>query len=286
VSFFTCPSRAAAIAASVLLGLAFPRPVQALLPLTPPGSINLAWDPSPSPTVTGYRVYYGFSSRLYLGWIDVGNTTTATLPGLFPDLTYYVTVTAYDDQGMESDYSNELSFALPANRPPVPMADRYYTGNGTPRQISAAELLANDKDPDGDSLRLMATAQKSHQGASVMLLKTAAIYTPPPGFVGQDDFTYTVQDSKGATATSVVTVVVVAEGKVLLESRPIPESPKAAATVVFKGVPGQGYELQACDDLVNWELIEVQTAPDDGILQFADYEASSHSRRFYRVLAH
>jgi len=44
----------------------------------PAAQVTLAWDPSPEPAVTGYRVYYGTSSYYYTAVVDVG--TRLTLP--------------------------------------------------------------------------------------------------------------------------------------------------------------------------------------------------------------
>ena len=64
-------------------------------------SVTLAWDPSPDPTVVGYRVYYGSSSRSYTQSIDAGNSTTATVSNLAAG-EYFFVVTAYNSAGLES----------------------------------------------------------------------------------------------------------------------------------------------------------------------------------------
>ena len=46
------------------------------------GSLSLAWDAVSDPRLTGYKVYYGTSSRNYTGQIDVGNTTSRTVSNL------------------------------------------------------------------------------------------------------------------------------------------------------------------------------------------------------------
>jgi len=80
-------------------------------------SANLSWDAHPSFTTGyGYKVYYDSDSSLppYEGSglnegdspIDVGNQTSYTLTGLDPSKDYYLTVTAYDNDGHESWYSN------------------------------------------------------------------------------------------------------------------------------------------------------------------------------------
>ncbi len=75
--------------------------------------VTLAWDPSPSPSIGGYRLYYGVSSRDYTNLVDVGELTTATVSNLVVSATYFFAVTAYDIAGLESDYSSEISYTVP-----------------------------------------------------------------------------------------------------------------------------------------------------------------------------
>ena len=70
--------------------------------------VSLAWDPSLSEGVTGYRVYVGLSSANYNAPIVIGNQTSHTVTGLSTG-TYYFAVTAFDASGNESGFSNEVS---------------------------------------------------------------------------------------------------------------------------------------------------------------------------------
>ncbi|MBN2232275.1 MAG: fibronectin type III domain-containing protein [Deltaproteobacteria bacterium] len=71
-------------------------------------SVSLAWDPSESPGVVGYLLYYGPASGTYYTPLDVGNRTDYTVPGLSGCLTWYFTVAAYDRYDNRSNYSNEV----------------------------------------------------------------------------------------------------------------------------------------------------------------------------------
>lgn len=66
-----------------------------------------------SPGVIGYNIYVGGSSRTYTNLIAVGNVTNATISGLLPGATYFFAATAVDSGGMESPFSNELSYQFP-----------------------------------------------------------------------------------------------------------------------------------------------------------------------------
>ena len=68
-------------------------------------AIGLAWTASPTPGVIGYRILYGLASGSLTNATDVGNVTTATLSGLVPGQTYYLTVLARttDDESSSGD---------------------------------------------------------------------------------------------------------------------------------------------------------------------------------------
>jgi hypothetical protein len=73
------------------------------------GAVTLAWDPnSPSEGIAGYRLYYGTESRSYTGVIDITNGTLKKVSKLAKGYHYYFAVTAYNEAGQESDYSEEL----------------------------------------------------------------------------------------------------------------------------------------------------------------------------------
>jgi hypothetical protein len=64
--------------------------------------------------LAGYRVYVGTKSRSYGNVTPIAKTkTTATVSNLLPAMTYYFAVTAYDNAGNESVFSDEVSKAIP-----------------------------------------------------------------------------------------------------------------------------------------------------------------------------
>jgi hypothetical protein len=81
-----------------------------LAPCALAAPLTLAWDASAG--ATGYIIHYGIASRNYSATVNVidGNTTTAALSALDPAKVYYMAVTAYDDAGNESDFSNEILY--------------------------------------------------------------------------------------------------------------------------------------------------------------------------------
>lgn len=75
--------------------------------------VTLAWDPNTEPDVAGYRIYYGLERDQYSNRIDVGNQTSYTLASLADGKTYYFAATVYDQEGNESDFSDEVVFNVP-----------------------------------------------------------------------------------------------------------------------------------------------------------------------------
>ena len=83
---------------------------------------TLEWDESPSPHVKGYRVYYGENSRNYTTVVDVTNSLRWLLTSVPTNILYFYSVTAYDRDGLESVFSEEISYKktnAPGTLPPT-----------------------------------------------------------------------------------------------------------------------------------------------------------------------
>lgn len=80
-------------------------------------TVSLAWNASvgangqPDPLVSGYRIYYGNRSGQYSKVVTLGKVTTTALSGLGAG-NYYFALTAFDAQGNESVYSDEISTTI------------------------------------------------------------------------------------------------------------------------------------------------------------------------------
>ena len=78
-------------------------------------SLMLSWtapttneDGSPLDDLAGYKLHFGTQPGQYTQVVTVGSYTTAEIDDLGPG-TYYLSVTAYDIYGNESDFSNEIN---------------------------------------------------------------------------------------------------------------------------------------------------------------------------------
>jgi hypothetical protein len=81
-------------------------------------SVSLAWNPVSAVGLAGYHLYQGTISGSYTNQIIVGNKTNATVSGLLTGVKYFFAVTAYTSDGMESPYSNEISYT-PSTGPSI-----------------------------------------------------------------------------------------------------------------------------------------------------------------------
>jgi VCBS repeat-containing protein len=90
------------------------------------------------------------------------------------------------------------------NRSPTATPDTYGVASSNGINVSANfGLLANDSDPDGDSMMVMTFTQPSH-GTVTVNANGSFVYDPTDGYTGSDSFTY--QASDGALSTASVTV--------------------------------------------------------------------------------
>ena len=74
--------------------------------------ITLAWDHNSEPDLAGYRLYLGTSTQNYTQFIDLGLTTQYTISNLSDGVVYFFTLTAYNQRGLESSFSNEVRYPL------------------------------------------------------------------------------------------------------------------------------------------------------------------------------
>ncbi len=94
---------------------------------------------------------------------------------------------------------------------PNAVDDNITTDDRTPVTVY---VLANDTDPDNDTLKLVSV--QAQYGQSVMNADQSVTYTPTSGFEGNDVLTYIIQDSQGLQDAGkvIVTVKLVRDVKV------------------------------------------------------------------------
>ncbi len=106
------------------------------------------------------------------------------------------------DGTASSDPATVTITVRPVNDPPLARDDRGRTEEDTPVVI---DVLANDADPDGDDLAVVAVSRPAHGTATTD--GTTILYTPEADYSGRDVFEYRVSDPSGARAEASVEVV-------------------------------------------------------------------------------
>uniref|UniRef100_UPI00355C2143 Ig-like domain-containing protein n=1 Tax=Ruegeria jejuensis TaxID=3233338 RepID=UPI00355C2143 len=110
--------------------------------------------------------------------------------------------TVSDGQGGTAVATVTVTVA-PTPDAPVAQDDATSGEQDGPIQI---DVLANDSDADGDALSIDISGSTPANG-SVSVSNGQIVYTPDPGFVGEDSFTYAASDGTASnTATVTVTV--------------------------------------------------------------------------------
>ncbi|WP_246015744.1 beta strand repeat-containing protein, partial [Azospirillum griseum] len=120
------------------------------------------------------------------------------------------------------------------NDAPVAGADNFSTGLGSTVSILASALLANDVDPDGDSLTVSGVGNATH-GTVTTDSSGRVLFTPTPGYSGAAGFDYVIGDGHGGSAGAHVTVSVSSTGAGSFTSLMVgTESRDVAANLVYE----------------------------------------------------
>jgi len=115
------------------------------------------------------------------------------------------------------------------------------------------DLLANDSDPNGDPVSIVALGAAGH--GSVSAIGNSVVYTPAAGYWGQDSFNYAISDGEGGVATAKVSVTI-----------PIERSPVAIADSVVVGH----------DETTSLDVLANDSDPDGDPLTLASVSAPAH----------
>ncbi len=94
------------------------------------------------------------------------------------------------------------------NIPPVAADD---TASTVEEQSVTISVLNNDSDPEGDSLSVTEVTQGANGSVAIEPDGLSVTYTPDAGFIGSDNFMYTVSDGNGGTATASVSILVTSD---------------------------------------------------------------------------
>jgi hypothetical protein len=216
----------------------------------------------------------------------LGSGTSSAGPYLLTDIAGQACI----GPATSTNYLVNAGFWPMIGSPPVPGALTLSALATQPAALSVAEILSAASDADGDAVELGAVAPLSTQGGTVLRDGNAVSYTSVTGFIGLDEFTYTLFDASGDFAVGIVTVLVGRAESV----RPIivygPRMIQGAFVVRYAGVPGFTYTIEYSDGLAppNWRKQVNITAPIEGSFGPGVFELchlpGSAPARFFRTV--
>lgn len=160
-------------------------------------------------------------------WIDYENPLTVTTEG---NHTYEAKLT--DSAGNITQ--KQVSFRI-NKTVPTAANDSYFTIKNTPVTIDSSNLLANDKDLDGDSLSV--TGYTNVANGQVEDSGTGVTFIPTDDFVGTGSFNYTVSDGLNTAESTVYVVITPAVSNYQTPIQPIVNLNKDSNQVVVVNTP-------------------------------------------------
>lgn len=125
------------------------------------------------------------------------------------------TYTISDPSGAVS-ISTVSVWVEPVNNAPLTAIDSFSQTEDQPLIINFADLVANDFDPDGNTLTVL-DIRAGFGGAVTLLDNQTALFVPAADFFGQAQLSYTVSDGQGATS----------QGQILVDMIPVNHRPIA-----------------------------------------------------------
>ena len=175
--------------------------------------------------------FLGFGEPPKLGTIvETSANTMLYLAGKEAAGTDRFTYRLRDALGAEASGAVLVGVIAPpaVNSPPVAVPDRASVRAGESVRIP---VLANDSDPDGDAIDLVAGELGRPSRGSARAEERAVVFDAPPASPeGEVSFDYTIVDSRGANAHSTATVNIT--------GTPVPKSPIARDDLVAPQVTG------------------------------------------------
>lgn len=128
--------------------------------------------------------------------------------------------------------------------------------------VDLATLLANDLTGAGPGpLSVLSVMPDGVNGGGITLSNDMVTYTPPPGYIGGDSFTYVVSDgTDNAIGLVNVTVGSTPSGIAAVgDPGRLEYLPNGDYRIAFVGTPGASYQIQWTQDIrtlpVNWQVL-------------------------------
>ena len=142
-------------------------------------------------------------------------------------------------------------------------------------------------DADGDPLALNVSTH-SDEGGAISTAQGWVFYTPLAGYSGADSFSYSVQDTFGATASATVEINPgVGIGDDQSANLSVVTLSNDTYLVTFSGIPWLDYTIQYTESLTqpDWHSIATMTADSQGFFKYVDTLPQGTPSRYYRSVS-
>lgn len=138
-----------------------------------------------------------------------GAITVANPAGLVAQAVYTLTVRVTDLAGAGLSDEATITLNVSANTAPATAGDVFQVVQDSSDNVLV--VLANDSDPDAGDTLVVASVGATQAGGSAVVSGDGQTvrYTPQPGFLGVDHFTYTASDGHGGMVQNLVAVQVI-----------------------------------------------------------------------------
>ncbi len=226
-----------------------------------PTSVTLQWNPSAETDVAGYRVHYGTTKGTYDRTVDAGENVTTSLNGLAAGTTYCFVVTAYNDSGIESLPSAEISHSAgvvsPLQLTLLPHSQVVTRGSTVTLSVGASgvEPLSYQWNKAG-----VAISGATRSSYTITNLRPA----------GTGAYSVTVVDNNSSIATPAVSVSTMQMQK--------------PREIVIDGIPGANFAIAYSENLRSNLWTQAGTAAlTSNQVRWVDLSGSNANIRFYRL---
>jgi len=177
------------------------------------------------------------------------------------------------------------------NDAPVAGADTLTRPDSTRvTKVLLTTLLANDTDPENDTLSITAVGSALPTGSTVSISGAFVVYIAPVNTAGNGSFTYTLSDGT-ASVTSTVTVTETSSSAAAGSPNSVSLVQSGSDYVLkFLGVPGRTYGVQyttATGLPYTWNEFPSpvsRVAPDSGVMSYTDVNPPGPIRLYRAVL--
>ena len=149
------------------------------------------------------------------------------------------------------------------DRPPVAQDDAYCIGKNLVLDVAVPGFLANDFDPDGDSVAAVALTASPAHGSVSAFVDGHFSYTPATGFTGTDSFTYQIA-ANGAYVVGTATITVFDPNRAPLATADYYYVPAGGSLVIPAAAGFLRNDIDPDGDAVN--AISISDGVDHGTL--------------------